>query len=194
MVKQVVKFSTELEIAALSDAGDFGEIQVDVLRTISKEYASPSGAEGAEGLHLKCRFVDPVVRAGIVWIGITHTIRAATRKKRNARQARIAVVADRQRHSVRKNDDRAHPPSANQLVRKALVVQESLPRPERQLHRPTERESVTNVESAKPSFSGGVVLVLGHERINHRAAAGVELRSLIDAFRPGVAGEESVAV
>src|SRR6266853_3837861 len=194
MVKQVIKFSTELEIDSLGDAGDFGEIQVDVLRTIRKEYASPSVAEGAQGLRLKCRFVDPVVRAGIVLIGITHTIRTATRKKRNARQARIAVVADRQRHSVRKNEDRAHPPSTDQLVREALFVQEWLPKSERQLHRPTERESVTNVESAKPSFSGGVVLVLRHERIDHRSAAGVELRSLIDAFRPGVARQESVSV
>src|SRR6266478_8488561 len=127
-------------------------------------------------------------------MGITHTIRTATRKKRNTRKAGIAVVADRQRHSVRKNDDRAHPPSADQLARKALVVQEPLPRSERQLHRPTERESVTNVKSAKPSFSDGVVLVLRDERINHRPAAGVELRSLIDAFRPGVAGQESVAI
>src|SRR6266436_3675552 len=127
-------------------------------------------------------------------IGITHTVRTATRKKWNARKARIAVVADRQRHSVRKNDDRAHPPSADQLVRKALVVQEPLPISERQLNRPTERESVTNVESAKSSFRGGVVLVLRHERINHGATAGVELRSLIDAFRPGVAGQKSVAV
>ncbi len=66
MIKQVVKFSTKLEIGSLGDAGDFGEIQVDVLRTISKEYVSPSVAEGAEGLHLKCGFVDPVVRAAIV--------------------------------------------------------------------------------------------------------------------------------
>src|SRR6266436_6067923 len=117
-------------------------------------------------------------------IGITHTVRTATRKKWNARKARIAVVADGQRHSVRKNDDRAHPPSADQLVREAIFVQESLPKSERQLNRPTERESVRNVESAKPSLSGEVVLVLRHKRIDHRATAGVELRSLIDAFRP----------
>ena len=66
MIKQVVKFSAKLEIASLGDAGDFGEIQVEVLRAISKEYASPSGAEGAVGLLLECRFVDPVVRAAIV--------------------------------------------------------------------------------------------------------------------------------
>ncbi len=66
MIKQVVKFSAKLEIGSLGDGGELGEIQVDVLDAISKEYASPSVTEGAEGLHLKCRFVDPVVRAGIV--------------------------------------------------------------------------------------------------------------------------------
>src|ERR1700737_4720577 len=123
MIKQVVKLSAKLEIDSVADAGDFGEINVHVLPTISKDYASPSVAEGAKGLRLKCCFVDPVVRAAIVdEIGITHTIRTATRKKRNSRQARIAVVADRQRYSVRKNHDRAHPPSADQLVRKAILV------------------------------------------------------------------------
>ncbi len=66
MIKQVVKFSAKLEIGSLGDSGELREIQVEVLRAISKEYASPSVTEGAEGLHLKCRFVDPVVRAAIV--------------------------------------------------------------------------------------------------------------------------------
>ena len=95
---------------------------------------------------------------------------------------------------MRKNDDWAHPPSADQLVRAAPSVQKSLPISEWQLDRATERESVRNVESAKPSLSGEVVLILRHKRINHRATAGVELRSLIDAFRPGVAGQQSESV
>src|SRR5260370_11933719 len=116
---------------------------------------------------------------------MTHTVRTASRRKWNACKERMAVVGDGQRHSVRKNDDRAHPPSADQLVRKALVVQEPLPISERQLNRPTERESVTNVESAKSSFSGGGVLHFRHERINHGATPRGELRKLNGAFRPG---------